>query len=503
MEKKPEVTDTDENSVLEEEEEEEQEKEEEQKIEELKTQVDETAKLADTDKMADNFMIARNLRIQPFSGNPAAEDTAEKWTDWLQALEREMRFLRIKEAEDKKDCMLIYGGHEIVRLEKSLPEVPEQDPVLDEYGKLKAKLNKYFLANQNKHNARYLFNHMKPVSGENIVTYVTRLREKAQGCEFHDTDDRILEKVIGTIEDEKLIYKAITKKLNLTQFLEEASRTEEIAKQIAAMRENTKTVNKIGREKGHRPDRRGKELEKAKIKCSYCGLTGKHPPGRDCPAYGKKCHKCGNMNHFQSACKAKDSKEKMKDKGSFGKKIKATKKDDPETSSDDEYFAKLVILKVSDKKEEKTLNVKMNEILIKIEPDSGAEVNLMDEHQFKSLKKRATEEIELRPSKMKLRTIQGRLTTKGEFTATISNKQHTVEATIVVITGHMESAPLLGKDTLIQLGMLKLDGQGSLKEKQVMKIQGENFDDLITKYKVFEGMGLIHDKSIIERYMRS
>ena len=134
MEKKPEVIVTDENSVLEEEEEEEQEKEEEQKIEELKTQVDETAELADTDKMADNFMIARNLRIQPFSGNPAAEDTAEKWTDWLQALEREMRFLRIKEAEDKKDCMLIYGGHEIVRLEKSIPEVPEEDPVLDKYG---------------------------------------------------------------------------------------------------------------------------------------------------------------------------------------------------------------------------------------------------------------------------------------------------------------------------------------------------------------------------------
>ena len=95
---------------------------------------------------------------------------------------------------------------------------------------------------------------------------------------------------------------------------------------------------------------------------------------------------------------------------------------------------------------------------------------------------------------MKLRTIQGRLTTKGEFTATISNKQHTVEATIVVITGHMQSAPLLGKDTLIQLGMLKLDGQGSLKEKQVMKIQGENYDDLINKYKVFEGIGVIHDK---------
>ena len=96
---------------------------------------------------------------------------------------------------------------------------------------------------------------MKPVSGENIVTYVTRLREKAQGCEFHDTDDRILEKVIGTIEDEKLIYKAITKKLNLTQFLEKASRTEEIARQIAAMRENTEDTGQIEEEKNWRKPR--------------------------------------------------------------------------------------------------------------------------------------------------------------------------------------------------------------------------------------------------------
>ena len=31
-----------------------------------------------------------------------------------------------------------------------------------------------------------------------------------------------------------------------------------------------------------------------------------HPPG-ECPAWGKKCHKCGNKNHFSTQCKSKQS----------------------------------------------------------------------------------------------------------------------------------------------------------------------------------------------------
>jgi len=36
--------------------------------------------------------------------------------------------------------------------------------------------------------------------------------------------------------------------------------------------------------------------------CKYCGL--KHAK-RNCPAYGKTCHKCGRKNHFATVCKTK------------------------------------------------------------------------------------------------------------------------------------------------------------------------------------------------------
>ena len=46
---------------------------------------------------------------------------------------------------------------------------------------------------------------------------------------------------------------------------------------------------------GHRARSKGKI-------CGKCGMS--HPP-RECPVWGKKCHKCGNKNHFSTQCRSK------------------------------------------------------------------------------------------------------------------------------------------------------------------------------------------------------
>ena len=40
-----------------------------------------------------------------------------------------------------------------------------------------------------------------------------------------------------------------------------------------------------------------------------------------------------------------------------------------------------------------------------------------------------------------------------------------VNAKIVMIKGHMVSAPLLSKETLLQLEMIRIDGKGNLKDE--------------------------------------
>lgn len=220
-------------------------------------------------------------------------------------------------------ALKIYGGKEIKKLARNLPDTA---PVIgdDDYKKLKRKLDNHFLPKKNKHHTRFRFNKQKQIGRESVVTYAARLREKSKDCEFGtQTDDRLLEHLIQTIKDSKLVKRGIQKKWNLDQFLEEASQREDINQQVKDMKEDFK-ISKVGyqsedspkngrwnrrrnsKKKPPRPprkrDRKKEEKEKGKS-CGYCGKTGAHPPGRNCPAYGQQCLKCGKYNHYASCCR--------------------------------------------------------------------------------------------------------------------------------------------------------------------------------------------------------
>ena len=64
----------------------------------------------------------RNLRAQPFIPGDDQINTGKAWDDWIEEIEREFRYFRITDPLDKKDALIIYGGKEIARLEKSLPD---------------------------------------------------------------------------------------------------------------------------------------------------------------------------------------------------------------------------------------------------------------------------------------------------------------------------------------------------------------------------------------------
>jgi len=130
--------------------------------------------------------------------------------------------------------------------------------------------------------------------------------------------------LIETIKDSELVKRSIQKKWNLDQFLEEASQREDINQQVKDMKEDFK-ISKVGHESedsqlksgkwGRRrnlkktppqpPRKRDhKKEEKKKGKsCGYCGKKGTHPSGRNCPAYGQQCLKCGKYNHYASCCR--------------------------------------------------------------------------------------------------------------------------------------------------------------------------------------------------------
>ncbi len=238
----------------------------------------------------------RTLKSQPFNPGDDTIATGQAWGDWLEEIEQEFRYFEITEPLDKKDALIIYGGKEIARLEKSLPNSTDGGDV--DYGKIRKKLNDYFKPKKNKHHARnvYIFLKMRPAHGEATNAYAARLREKANDCRFGaNCDERILEHIIQTTQNRTLIQKAINKKWDLTQFLTEAAQIEDTSLQISEMK-IPQDVKKLGRQfRKWRPPK-NKQSGRGKQRCGYFGQTGIHEKGKNRPAYGEKSMKCQKFN---------------------------------------------------------------------------------------------------------------------------------------------------------------------------------------------------------------
>lgn len=93
---------------------------------------------------------------------------------------------------------------------------------------------------------------------------------------------------------------------------------------------------------------------------------------------------------------------------------------------------------------EKTVLIVVNNVYVFVEPESGADVNVMDELQFKTSQKKSLVPISLVNSMTKLRTLQNKLNVIGEFKTMAKNQTRGTETKFVVIGGKIYSAPLLG-----------------------------------------------------------
>ncbi|XP_045178131.2 uncharacterized protein LOC123538228 [Mercenaria mercenaria] len=178
--------------------------------------------------MAEN---SQNLKISPFIGGEDYRMSNEIWTKWIDKLELELRFVEITDLKKKKDALLVYGGKEIRKLENNSTD----QETGDRYEKLKAKLTEHFATKKNIYYNRYIFLKMRPEHGESTGSYAARLREKTVGCDFHNDNERILEHLIQTSENEELIWKVIYKKLDLPQTLAAMQLIEDTSRQVKEM----------------------------------------------------------------------------------------------------------------------------------------------------------------------------------------------------------------------------------------------------------------------------
>ncbi|XP_029171482.1 uncharacterized protein LOC114940879 [Nylanderia fulva] len=180
----------------------------------------------------------------------------------------------------------------------------------DDMDILIAKLEEFFNPPKNEAYERYQFFTRDKKQNETIEQYINILKDKAKTCNFNElTDSIIRDKIILNTQDKILRKKFFeANKLNLQQLVAiyndyniNIEKMKQVTKETT---ESTKAPYKVDTTSS---TQKLPINNIAKKKCWRCNTQ--HPQGK-CPAWGSKCTKCGDVNHFTQCCQGPKPKAK-------------------------------------------------------------------------------------------------------------------------------------------------------------------------------------------------
>ena len=165
-------------------------------------------------------------------------------------------------------------------------------------------LEKVFRPESNQTLLRFKFRNMKQGASQNCDSYMSGLRLALPECKYRNDSDELLkdqfifgiynkeiqDHLLGEIKETdksvRALYEARKIKSKLAQ-----------RKMLGIANPNLVSVDEL--KKKSTSFNRGNDTHR--IECDKCGCChGK----RNCPAFGKECHKCGWKNHYSKMCRS-------------------------------------------------------------------------------------------------------------------------------------------------------------------------------------------------------
>ena len=253
-----------------------------------------------------------NTLTPPVRMNFSGGAIAQNWSRW----EREFRTffaaceLGQKPNETQVAILLHSAGPEAKEINQTL--VYANDDERKDYNVVLAKLRAYCEPRKNVVFERHRFWSRDQMDNETIGQWTTELRTRAAkvrvpGVRQHDKRQDCIRNTrqTGTGETPTRVRSNVRERaLDICR----ASETRKVQYQaMSSLHQQDIAVHDIraGEKRGQKQGQ--SQNSRSQRQCKYCGST--HPP-RQCPAYNKKCNKCGCLNHFAAVCKGGGSKLK-------------------------------------------------------------------------------------------------------------------------------------------------------------------------------------------------
>ncbi|XP_068703709.1 uncharacterized protein [Montipora foliosa] len=306
--------------------------------------------------------------LAPFRCSDTAGISA-RWERWPRAFELFADGKGVKHADQKKALMLHTAGLSVQDIFFTLDEGTGEN----NYLKAKDALDKYFKPQANVPYERLCFREMSQLPSETVEQFVTRLRQKAQSCEFGDAaavDEQIRDQVISKCLSHNIRRKHLEKGkiLTLQQLREIARVMEDSEKQARKIEGAANEVNRVSvnsNEKGN-PRVCGKQ---STVRCFCCGNVGHKANDKVCPARGKRCRKCNNPGHFEKVCKTKLKTSEGR-KGGKDRRVRQVGVGVDETDDSEYAFG---VLGGADNPDNGEISVKIGEVQVTMIIDSESE----------------------------------------------------------------------------------------------------------------------------------
>ena len=134
-------------------------------------------------------------------------------------------------------------------------------------------------------------------------------------------------------------------------------------------------VHSINRKKGKISEKKAQEESLKKqdkpimseiFNCRNCGTKHKR---KECPAYGKKCHRCQKLNHFKVMCRSK-------------KNVNMVERQE-DSYLEETLFVGAVTSEVQNDEWYVTINIEKQKTKLKV--DTGSQVNILNINQLKRI----------------------------------------------------------------------------------------------------------------------
>ena len=379
-----------------------------------------------------------SVRLQPPS--PFSFKEPDAWQKWKRRFEQYRQASGLAEESDERQVStLLYCMGEDAEETLSSTDISSDDR--KKFDTVFGKFDAFFKVRKNVIFERARFNRRSQRPDESVEQFITSLYSLADSCDYGGLrEEMIRDRIVVGIRDQSLSERLqLDARLTLESAKTLVRQREAVREQQSLLRNSPKQELSVDFVKG-KPPRRTSFKPTHKFQSadsSKCFRCGKAPhPRHLCPAKEAVCHKCKKKGHYSLQCRSKAITE-----------VKQVQQI-PEADSVPYDTSYLTTVGAGQPQTSWNTVVAINGHLVPVKLDTGAEVTVISENAFKSLKGQ-----ELQSSTKRLCGPDNRpLEVTGELSATLVYKERSCILPVFVVRKLQQN--LLGLPAIQALRLL-------------------------------------------------